>query len=247
MKKSSFFLAMVIVLGAPTTSVMAATTDNVPQHKTVQEINYADLLEMNDVDYFVQKIDEYRGKHPKANLDEINNYLKQEMNDRYSYKINPGTLYTFEYPIPIDPSQLNQQEKDLYNSNMAYGLLSLSTGALAVNEAKRRYTNDCLDGGNGDAFRHAFWNAMMVNQTSVDWATKWATAHEEGNPNNNNLDKTMDLANNARGRQIGVAYPTQTQGFNTYLAGKVVEWIDTGKLVRISGNQLITTDSSGKL
>ena len=53
-----------------------------------------------------------------------------------------------------------------------------------------------------DAFRHAFWNALMVYACDEEWAERFATAHEEGRTDVD--DKMMDLNNNAIGRQIAL-------------------------------------------
>lgn len=67
----------------------------------------------------------------------------------------------------------------------------------ALAEAKRQFA-DGLYLGRGDAFRHAFWNGLMVSGISYSWAYDFATAHESETPSGN--DKSMDLHNNRTGR-----------------------------------------------
>jgi len=63
--------------------------------------------------------------------------------------------------------------------------------------------------GEGDAFRHAFWNALMVQKVGAWAANDFATAHESGSgaadPKSDEYDPVaveMDLFNNQKGREI---------------------------------------------
>lgn len=63
-----------------------------------------------------------------------------------------------------------------------------------------------VDDGHGDAFRHAYWNALMAQRFGPEWTEMYGTAHEKsgGNPPNR---EAMDLFNNQLGREIGAANP----------------------------------------
>lgn len=65
----------------------------------------------------------------------------------------------------------------------------------------RSHFPDGLHYGRGDAFRHAYWNAVMTKEIDETWARKFATAHESETPAGN--DRTMDLRNNGVGRGVG--------------------------------------------
>lgn len=242
---AAVILCMSVIAGMGQT--VAFASQGIPQSPAIEkrkDINYSDLLELQDVKYFIGKAEEFRSQQQSATLEQINSFLKKEMKRYYRQKIELSS--TMDYPIPGNESALNQLEKDLYNSNPYYGLLSLECGRMALDETDVRYTDDAQRGGNGDAFRHAFWNAMMVNTTTKEWAEKWATAHEDGDLTNDYLNRTMDLSNNYRGREIGLANLTSKSYFKTYLAPKVVQSIDAGKMIRIVSYQLVATDSSGK-
>jgi len=58
---------------------------------------------------------------------------------------------------------------------------------------------------NGDAFRHAYWNALMVRSIGFNAAALFATAYE-GQIDPNDLDQKMDLLNNEIGRLDGSRY-----------------------------------------
>ena len=59
-----------------------------------------------------------------------------------------------------------------------------------------------------DAFRHSYWNWLMSQCCTVEWATAFATAHESEVPNTD--DKRMDLNNNMVGRRLFLGSPTAT-------------------------------------
>lgn len=70
---------------------------------------------------------------------------------------------------------------------------------------KAMQTTTTLFGENGyktrsDAFRHAYWNWLMSECCSIEWAIAFANAHESTTPNND--DRRMDLNNNMIGRRI---------------------------------------------
>ena len=103
----------------------------------------------------------------------------------------------------------------------------------ALSEAKSRYPAT-LHNGEGDAFRHCFWNAMMTRMQGEKLAQQFADAHEmEGGPL---VETLMDLHNNKVGRGIGVSHPNAT---DTEMATYCVQALDTDKLVVIQGNTLV--------
>ncbi|MGI5219767.1 DUF6973 domain-containing protein [Nocardia sp. CA-290969] len=63
-----------------------------------------------------------------------------------------------------------------------------------------------VDDGHGDAFRHAYWNALMAQRFGPEWTEMYGISHEKsgGNPPNR---EAMDLFNNQLGREIGAANP----------------------------------------
>jgi hypothetical protein len=94
--------------------------------------------------------------------------------------------------------------------------------------------------GHRDAFRHAYWNALMTKEFGAEWTKQYATAHEglPGNPSNR---EAMDLYNNEVGRQIALSNPNATP---EQLADLVEQAVKDGKLVVIppSGSGLEWSD-----
>lgn len=95
----------------------------------------------------------------------------------------------------------------------------------ATAEAKKRFP-DSLHNGSGDAFRHAYWNALMTKARGPELAKQYADAHENF-PGNDPNEKTMDLINNSLGRLIGVA---SRNSDNRLLADLVEQALKDGML-----------------
>jgi hypothetical protein len=60
--------------------------------------------------------------------------------------------------------------------------------------------------GHADAFRHAYWNAMLANRFGQDWTEGYTTAHER-KPGLPASSEAMDLHNNEVGRRIAAEHP----------------------------------------
>ena len=90
--------------------------------------------------------------------------------------------------------------------------------------------------GHNDAFRHAYWNALMTKHFGEDFAAAFGTAHEgvptnpitgQGNPPGR---EAMDLFNNELGRRIAHENPDAT---DDELADLVFEAVQDGEAVVI--------------
>lgn len=108
----------------------------------------------------------------------------------------------------------------------------------AQDAAEDKYESDELYLGNGDAFRHAYWNALNVEFVGESRAKEFADAHESETPSG--VDKTMDLRNNKIGRSIGESTSISK------IKSKVEKYCDRGDLWRVVNGKLVETDSSGK-
>jgi len=81
--------------------------------------------------------------------------------------------------------------------------------------------------GHNDAFRHAFWNAMLTQEYGEPWTREFTTAHE-ARPHNEKVREAMDLYNNEVGRGIGQANPRASR---TELAQLVQNAVREGRMV----------------
>ncbi|MFE0752230.1 DUF6973 domain-containing protein [Gordonia sp. NPDC058843] len=93
-----------------------------------------------------------------------------------------------------------------------YDFFQIRSKADAVATARhpnREGEESSLADGHGDAFRHAYWNALMTERFGSDWTEKFSTAHEGlgGNPAHR---ESMDLYNNELGRQIATEHENAT-------------------------------------
>jgi len=89
--------------------------------------------------------------------------------------------------------------------------------------------------GHRDAFRHAFWNALMTRNFGEKFAQQFSTAHE-GVPGNTATREAMDLKNNEVGRKIAASNPEASPN---ELAALIKEVVSSG--------QLIVIDAKGKI
>jgi hypothetical protein len=122
-----------------------------------------------------------------------------------------------------------------------YCATSFALGKVAERRAKR-YGK--LHNGKGDAFKHAYWNALMTFYLTETWAKAMGNAHE-ARPKNPKLEKRMDLRNNAVGRGHG-----KRAVIITSVDDGVDRSFKRGDLVRIScggkgPSHLVATDRRG--
>jgi hypothetical protein len=93
--------------------------------------------------------------------------------------------------------------------------------------------------GHNDAFRHAFFNAMLTKEFGVGFASSFGTAHE-GVPGNEADREAMDLYNNELGRRIAVENP---QASPQQLAALIHTAIMNGEAIVIdSQGELVYSD-----
>jgi hypothetical protein len=95
----------------------------------------------------------------------------------------------------------------------------------ALAEAQRLFPAT-LHNGDGDAFRHCFWSALLGRDIGQNNAIRFTTAHEgySGNPPG---ERAMDLHNNAVGARIGGTSPGAS---DTALSFACQNALATGKL-----------------
>lgn len=115
-------------------------------------------------------------------------------------------------------------------------------------EADERFPRAPREGDHGgrqdnhnDAFRHAYWNAMMAGRYGQDWAHDYGTAHEQTPGNEAPAREAMDLYNNEVGRRIQAEHPDVTP---EQLAGFVEQAVRDGEMVVIGpdGQSLVYSD-----
>ncbi|MDT0222768.1 DUF6973 domain-containing protein [Gordonia sp. AC31] len=93
-----------------------------------------------------------------------------------------------------------------------YDFFQIQSKADAVATARHpnaKGEKNSLADGHGDAFRHAYWNALMTERFGEEWTERFATAHEGlgGNPAHR---EAMDLFNNEVGRRVATEHEGAT-------------------------------------
>lgn len=134
--------------------------------------------------------------------------------------------------------ELNPQELLLVAAFPYEAVHAYYDAQIADSQSRSWYHQSTQYQGNGDAFRHGYWNALMTNNIGSSMAKGFADAHEYYS---SGVDKEMDLYNNAQGRSVGASYNHSTSA--TVLKNR----ISAGQLRRIVNGKLVATDSSGQL
>ncbi|APU15842.1 hypothetical protein UA75_19575 [Actinoalloteichus sp. GBA129-24] len=140
----------------------------------------------------------------------------------------------------IPQERLTQTEvRMLDDLQMRKGLLGLQEfgdirqDALHVSESM--FEGKGKTDGHSDAFRHAYWNALMTQRYGEQWAGEFATAHER-NPAGHHIPVGMDLHNNEVGREIARANP---EAGPEELAALVEQAVTDGRMVVIDNNDTL--------
>lgn len=135
------------------------------------------------------------------------------------------------------------EEKMLDDLQMRKGLLGLKEfGDIrqdALHVAEGKFEGKGLTDGHADAFRHAYWNALMTQRYGEEWAREFATAHER-NPSSHHVPVGMDLHNNEVGRNIAQANPDASP---EELANLVEQAVKDGKMVVIDKNDTLVSSN----
>lgn len=104
------------------------------------------------------------------------------------------------------------------------------------------------NGGQLDAFRHAYWMASLAQKIPAHKAEKLGKAHEKGNylgwKNGIEEDSmradsimcVMDLKNNATGIQLGKEFKADTSSSKKKLEELVLKNVKSGKMVIVKKN-----------
>lgn len=120
-------------------------------------------------------------------------------------------------------------------SEKRYLEMSVAPEQWSEREKKMWVSND----GHQDAFRHAYWNALLTKEYGEPWTKAFATAHESG-PRNPGAREAMDLYNNEVGRKISQDNPGASRERLGDLVGAAIH---RGELVVLNDNgQLAWSD-----
>lgn len=189
----------------------------------------------------VEKIDLLKKMYPHITDSDLNIFLINYLNNNYS-TVNNYQLKSFGLPYE---NRLNEKEKELFNSNVLKGVRALNYAYNSKVRAEARFVSSSLYQGNGDAFRHCLWNALMTKDLGASYAKQWGDAHEYGQ---SGIDTEMDLCNNSMGRRIvnSIDGAMNSPYWQPRLEAEIINNIDNGNLKIIVNNRLVWSNSSGK-
>ena len=138
-----------------------------------------------------------------------------------------------------DDERPNRRELALYAVHPAQAILHVENSTVALDVAHNLAADGifsqtvpkALNNGKGDAFRHAFWNALGAAEFGSSLMKRFADAHEHGQ---SGLDVSMDFFNNENGRDI-----TDDNGYDfntsdTTIQNAVLQSVFDGNLKYIS-------------
>ncbi|PWW58358.1 DUF6973 domain-containing protein [Actinokineospora spheciospongiae] len=109
----------------------------------------------------------------------------------------------------------------------------------AIHDAENVFGGAGIADGHSDAFRHAYWNAMVVNRFGPEWAAQYTTAHERVDTNSATAE-AMDLHNNEIGRRIAAEHPDAGPG---ELKGYIDKAVRDGEVVVVGSDGRLVPSS----
>jgi hypothetical protein len=119
----------------------------------------------------------------------------------------------------------------LLGARDAYGIYKT-----AIHESENVFDRAGITDGHSDAFRHAYWNAMLANRFGPEFTQEYTNAHE-GVDTNSAAAEAMDLHNNAVGRRIAAEHPDASP---EELATYVKEAVLRGDMVVVGPDGMLT-------
>jgi hypothetical protein len=158
-------------------------------------------LTQQDIDYVFERARIFMEQNPIAEELELENYMRNLMIQLSKDKENSSSTESSDYSGLIKTPQMLV----LIFMHPVLAWRADADAALAKTKTKEFY----LCGGttwnynNSDAFRHGYWNALMVRSIGYNMAQAFATANE---PQPYGIIEDMDLVNNAIGRANGLTY-----------------------------------------
>jgi hypothetical protein len=97
---------------------------------------------------------------------------------------------------------------------------------IALAESRRRFPGAGQHNGNGDAFRHCYWSALLARDIGASNARDFTTAHEAYSDNPPG-ERAMDLHNNG----IGIGLGTGSSETNEQLSNRCAAELTAGTLL----------------
>ena len=144
-------------------------------------------------------------------------------------------------------AKMTVKEMDMLNSMLPWELWDAYEAQRNAQGVSQDYypTADNKPGNydQNDAFRHAYWSALLTKRLGPDWSREFTSAHE-GYYSNPGPAEAMDLYNNEVGRKIAEQHPDASE---ESLARLIDDAVRKGDLVTIADDEgLRWSDYDGK-
>lgn len=216
----------------------AELSDAVLDSLTVDDFSKAYEMTKNDLDY------------NRMSESEQNKYITSLYVSIVQDKNKQDKISTLSY-VPEAYKSLNPQEKKLVKKYPAQAAMVYTASKLANKRTQALYKSG-LHNGNGDAFRHTYWNAELATMLSGAGmsfnpkngrakAKRWTDAHENGASNQPALEKKMDLHNNS----VGLSIVTKKMSSKS-LESAALKKVKSGACKRISKGKLVKTTGGNR-
>ncbi|MCF4123518.1 hypothetical protein L1785_21350 [Antribacter sp. KLBMP9083] len=142
----------------------------------------------------------------------------------------------------VDPVKITKKEAEMLDDLSVFELNTFNDiRDTAFSEGDARFDSPDQNDDHNDAFRHAYWNALMAREYGQDWAHDYGTAHEQLPYNTAPAREAMDLYNNEVGRRIQEENPGADEA---ELAGLIEQAVKNGEMVVVGpdGTSLVYSD-----
>lgn len=195
---------------------------------------------------------EYKRENPTSTNLELDKIATDYYVQAYNEKAGVAQPNSWYDDLVLNAGLMNSEELALAKKYPSDVAAVYSSSQIATNETKARYSAG-LYLGNGDAFRHASWNALLIcrfyalQKGDFEWCLmrtrEWTTAHEASEDMNlsaaqRKVDHDMDILNNAAGRAAAeTTYTSEAAALR-----KVQEYVDNGFCHRIMTDAQIKAD-----
>jgi hypothetical protein len=225
-----------ILLNSQTQNTSACALSLPPDGKIIEKDSEISNLTWQDLEHIFSLAEVFMNENPRATEDEIDGFIKNEMIGLSSEKQNVST------PDYVTGGAVLPAAFLALTFSLAFAAIDVFNDAMLARSRTDYFYVVCPIEHehwqtNGDAFRHAYWNALMVRSVGAFTADLFATAYESGT-NSSGIDKQMDLINNDRGREDGKAFSNLTKD---QLAYRIMTHVSHGHYVRIKNNKLVKT------
>jgi len=157
--------------------------------------------------------------------------------------------YSKDEMVPYLGNSLSPDEIDVIQSSDNSIIVGVEAGVLsesATYTARKTFPDLEQHNDPSDAFRHAYWNALLTRVLGDDFAEAFTNAHEtEYAPpeyvTDPHAETFMDLFNNAVGRRIAASM-SNSRITNVELQAKIYDALKNGQLIVWDGNDIYYSD-----